>query len=102
MNPTIRALSKPCRAVDIAFIAPVAVTETKPDVPAATTPVMEWDGQNAARDKGEWLLGLFETSVPPSWSATNLPSRRPNSLSDSRRKPPIIVEMTPPYWHFCQ
>ena len=23
-------------------------------------PVMEWDGQNAARDKGEWLLGLIE------------------------------------------
>jgi adenine-specific DNA-methyltransferase len=23
-------------------------------------PAMEWDGQNAARDKGEWLLGLIE------------------------------------------
>jgi adenine-specific DNA-methyltransferase len=23
-------------------------------------PVMEWDGQNSARDKGEWLLGLIE------------------------------------------
>ena len=23
-------------------------------------PVMEWDGQNAARDKGDWLLGLIE------------------------------------------
>jgi adenine-specific DNA-methyltransferase len=23
-------------------------------------PMMEWDGQNAARDRGEWLLGLIE------------------------------------------
>ena len=26
-------------------------------------PVMEWDGQNAARDKGEWLLGLIEEAA---------------------------------------
>jgi hypothetical protein len=26
-------------------------------------PVMEWDGQNAARDKGEWLLALIEEAA---------------------------------------
>jgi adenine-specific DNA-methyltransferase len=40
-------------------------------------PVMEWDGQNAARDKGEWLLGLIEEAASQPGTvnaATGLPA----------------------------
>jgi adenine-specific DNA-methyltransferase len=40
-------------------------------------PVMEWDGQNAARDKGEWLLGLIDEAASQPGTvnaATGLPA----------------------------
>jgi adenine-specific DNA-methyltransferase len=39
---------------------------------SSLSPVMEWDGQNSARELGEWLLSLIEESskLPPAVSSS--------------------------------
>lgn len=44
-------------------------------------PAMEWDGQNAARDKGEWLLGLIEAAAALPAPHSFIPARE---LKDSQ------------------
>jgi adenine-specific DNA-methyltransferase len=51
-------------------------------------PVMEWDGQNAARDKGEWLLGLIEEASGLPAPHHFVPARE---LRDSQGEPVATV-----------
>ena len=50
---------------------------------SSLSPALDWDGQNAARELGEWLLGLISSAPPPCPRRT--PSSAPQELQGRRR-----------------
>lgn len=99
-SPNKKIVSSQKETQTTAYTHPASDMALRPEVgtqaqfrkkkPAATyrydsslSPTMEWDGKNAARERGEWLIGLIE-------KAAKLPSPhrfdQPQELKDSEGK----------------